>query len=131
LVCNWIILLHGGPIPRIDLLLYKMSTVCFVIRRLFHVLNIDVLGIRYFAYFHLLIKYGVILGGNSTNVGRIFLLHKRIRILIRIGHRCSCKDLFKKYDTCILPVPCVYILSVMIFVVNNLENFQANCHYAV
>ena len=63
LVCNWIILLRGGPIPCIDPLLYKMSTVCFVIRRLFHVLNIDVLEIRYFAYFHSLMKYGVILGG--------------------------------------------------------------------
>ena len=112
---------------HIDLLLYTMSTACFVIRRLFHVLNIDALEIRYFAYFHSLTKYGVILGGNSTNVGRIFLLHKRIiRILIRMGHSCSCKGLFKKYDTCILPVPCVQILSVVIFVVKNLENFQAN-----
>jgi hypothetical protein len=114
-------------VTHIDMLLYKMSTACFIIRRLFHVLNIDALEIRHFAYFHSLIKYGVILGGNSTNVGGISLLHKRIiRILIRMGHSCLCKGLFRKYDTCILTVPCVQMLSVMIFVVKNLENFHAN-----
>jgi len=57
---------------HIDLLLYKMITAYFVVRRLFHVLNINALEIRYFAYFHSLIKYGIIFGRNSTYVGRFF-----------------------------------------------------------
>ena len=43
-----------------DLLLYKLSTACFIIRRLYHVLNSDALGITHFGYFHSLIKYGII-----------------------------------------------------------------------
>jgi hypothetical protein len=38
---------------RINQLLHKLSTACFVVRRLFHVLNTDdALRITYFAYFH-------------------------------------------------------------------------------
>jgi hypothetical protein len=36
----------------------------------------------------------------------------------------SCRSLFKKLD--ILPVPCQYIFSSMIFVVDNKENLQTN-----
>jgi len=39
-----------------------------------------------------------------------------------IGSRSSCKRLFQKLD--ILPVPCQYIFSLIIFVANNGEIFR-------
>ena len=44
---------------HIGLLLCKVNTACSVIRRLFHVLNIDACKIIYFAYFHSLIECDV------------------------------------------------------------------------
>lgn len=41
-----------------------------------------------------------------------------------LGLRCSCKGLFKKLS--ILPVPCLYMLSMMTFVVDNPDKFQSN-----
>jgi len=38
--------------------------------------------------------------------------------------RTSCRGLFRKLD--ILPVPCQYILSVMLFIVDNPHNFQTD-----
>jgi hypothetical protein len=38
--------------------------------------------------------------------------------------RASCRCLFRKLE--ILPVACQYILYVMIFIVDNPNNFQAN-----
>ena len=46
---------------HIDQILPKLSTACFLSRRLFHIPNIDVLRMVYFAYFHSIIKYGLII----------------------------------------------------------------------
>ena len=41
-----------------------------------------------------------------------------------VGPTHTCRDLFKKLD--ILPMPCVYLLSLMIFAVNKLDEFQTS-----
>ena len=64
-----------------DLLLYKLSIVCFIIRRLCHVLNSDALQITYFGYFHPLIKYGII-SGETKYHWQGFLIHKRMMIIM-------------------------------------------------
>jgi hypothetical protein len=47
-----------------------------------------------------------------------------IIIMMGVGPTHSCRELFKQLS--ILPIPCVYIFSLMMFVVNNLDNFQPN-----
>jgi hypothetical protein len=70
-------------------------------------------------------EYGVIFWGNSFGVDKVFKLQKRIvRIMAGVRSRCSCRGLFRKLD--ILPVPCQYKFSLMIFVVDNLGSFQTN-----
>jgi hypothetical protein len=67
----------------------------------------------------------IVFWGNWTNMERVFLLQKNIlRIMIGLGPRCCCKGLFKNLDT--LPVPCLYSFSLMLFVVNNPNNFQTS-----
>jgi len=41
--------------------------------------------------------------------------------MIKIDSRCSCKGLFKKLD--ILPTPCEYVFSLLMFVIKNFHNF--------
>jgi hypothetical protein len=99
-----------------------MGNACYVIRRLFHVLGTDAIKTAYCSYFLSLIKYGIICGGNSTNVTKEFLQQKRMRrITMEVSIRCSCRE-----EVEILPVPCEYIFSVMAFTVKNLDNFQTN-----
>jgi hypothetical protein len=53
----------------------------------------------------------------------VFTLQKSvIRILSDVGAKSSCRNLFKKLD--ILPAPCQYIFSLMLFVVDNQKHFQ-------
>jgi hypothetical protein len=91
----------------------------------------------YFAYFHSIIKYGIIFWGNSSNSKKIFTLqNKIIRIMVgaqpRIPCRSTvgaqprtpCRSLFKKLE--ILPLTCQYIFSLINFILNNQENFQTN-----
>jgi hypothetical protein len=42
--------------------------------------------------------------------------------MMGVGPTHSCRELFKQLS--ILPIPCVYIFSLMMFVVSNLGNFQ-------
>jgi hypothetical protein len=44
--------------------------------------------------------------------------------MIGVAPTHICRDLFKKLI--ILPIPCVYVLSLMMFVVNNFDEFQKN-----
>jgi hypothetical protein len=106
-------------------LLSKVGSVCFIMRKLSHVLNIESLRIVFFTHFQSLILYGLIFWGTLANMKRVFLLQKRIiRIMLGLGSRCSCRSWFKKLD--ILPVTCLYIYSLMSFVVDNQDLFQAN-----
>jgi hypothetical protein len=110
---------------HINLILPKVYAVCFALRRLFYVLNIDAVWMVDFAYFPSMIKYGNILGGNSTNTGQVFLSQKRIiRTIVRVGCTCTCRGLFRKLH--IIPVPCLCVFALIMFVFNNIENFQTN-----
>jgi IS1 family transposase len=103
----------------------NLSAACYAVSSMFHISNINTLKSINFAYFHSIIKYGIILGGNSSNSRTIFTLQKKIiTIMVGAHPRTPCRSLFKKLE--ILPVPCQYIFSLMNFFVNNQEQFQTN-----
>jgi fumarate reductase subunit D len=62
--------------------------------------------------------------GSYTNARCIFCSKNIIRIVLGVSPRCSCIDLFKKLD--ILAFPCLYVFSLMLFVLNNFNNFHTN-----
>jgi hypothetical protein len=110
---------------HIDSLLHKLTTVCFLMRKLYYILNINGLKIVYYAYYQSPVKYGIIYWGNTADSNKVSVLQKKmIRIMLGVGPTHSCRKLFKQLN--ILPIPCVYIFSLMMFVVNNLDNFQPN-----
>ena len=87
-----------------DQILPKLSTAGFVIRQLFYVLKLKTLRMAYFAYFHSVIRYGIIFWDNATNSCKVFKLQKVvIRIMFGAEPRASCRGLFRKLE--ILPVP--------------------------
>jgi hypothetical protein len=79
----------------------------------------------YFAYFHSVIRYGIIFWGIATNSYKVSKLQKSvIRIMSGAKPGASCRGLFRRLE--ILPVPCQYtrILSLMLFIIDNPNNFQ-------
>jgi hypothetical protein len=94
-------------------------------RRLSPILKIQTLRTVYFAHFHSLVNYGIIFWGNTRSMRKVFLTQKKIlRIMLGISARSSCKKCFKKLE--ILPIPSLYIYSLMLFLVDNLHYFQTN-----
>ena len=74
---------------------------------------------------HSIIAYGIIFWCNLSHSNHIFKLQKRaITIIMNIDNRVSCHELFKKLN--ILPLYSQYILSLLLFVVKNIEEFISN-----
>ena len=101
----------------------KLSTAGFVIRQLFYVLNLENFMNGIFCLFHSVVRYGIIFWGNSTNSCKVFKLQKTVkRIMPGAEPRAPCRGLFRRLK--ILPVPCQYILPLMLFIIDNSSNFQ-------
>jgi hypothetical protein len=64
-------------------------------------------------------SYGIIFWGNSLHNAIIFRVKKKeaIKIMEGCGNRVSCRNLFKKLQ--ILPLTSQYMLSLLMFVVQN------------
>jgi len=79
----------------------------------------------YYSYFHSIMTYGLIIWGNSHYSNIIFRLQRRIiRIVVGISSRDSCREHFKKLK--ILPLQSQYILSLLLFVIDNGDYFKVN-----
>ena len=110
---------------HINQLSSKLNTACYIIRSLKSVISTRNLRTIYFSYVHSIIAYGIIFWGNSYHSSNNFKLQKRaIRIIMNVDNRVSCHELFKKLN--ILPLHSQYILSLLLFVVKNIEQFISN-----
>jgi hypothetical protein len=65
------------------------------------------------------VKYGIIYWGKASGSNKVFVLQKKIRIMMGVEPTHTCRGLSKEHR--ILPIPCVYLFSLMMFVVNNFE----------
>jgi len=72
----------------------------------------------YYALLHSVMSYGIIFWGNSSHSSIIFRIQKLVTIIMEgCGNRVSCRNLLKKLQ--ILPLTSQYMLSLLMFVVNN------------
>jgi hypothetical protein len=79
----------------------------------------------YYSYFHSVRTYGLLFWGNSPDSIKIFRLQKKI-IIIMMGCRSkdSCRKLFFNLE--ILTLPSQYILSLLLFMIRNKNQFLVN-----
>jgi hypothetical protein len=81
----------------VDLLVKKLSQACYIIRNVKTYMSALSLKVIYYAFFHLVMSYGIIFWGNSSHSFIIFRIQKKeIRIREGCGNRVLCRNLFKK-----------------------------------
>jgi len=103
----------------------RLNKACYAIRSIKPFMSLDVLRSTYFSYAHSFISYGIIFWGNSSHSEEIFKVQKRIiRIVMNLSKNASCRQPFK--DLNILPVPSQYILSVLLFLPKNKDQFMTD-----
>jgi hypothetical protein len=82
----------------------------------------EALKMFYYVYFHSVVNYGLIFLGNSSHSVKILKIRKNIiRIITGCGSRDSMRDLFRNLK--ILTLQSQYILSILLFVVENKHKF--------
>jgi hypothetical protein len=99
----------------------QFGRVCYAMRSVVHISNINTLKSIYHAYFHCYKISNNFWGVTLPTVGR-FSLYKIKSPELWLVH--SCRSLFKQLE--ILPAPCPYILSLMYFIIANQEIFHTN-----
>jgi hypothetical protein len=108
----------------------KLNLACFAIQTLKSFLSTEELRIIYFDYIHS-ITYGIVFWGNLPNSKSVFIAQKRIiRNIMNANPKASCRGLFRKLN--MLPFYSQYILSLLLFVVKNIQLFTTNTEiYAI
>jgi hypothetical protein len=95
----------------------------------------NTLKIIYYSYFNAIMSYVLYFGGNSPQCLKVFRMQKKKKkkkitsIIIGCNNMASCRNLFRKLE--ILPLASQYILSLMLFMVNNinLSILNSGSHY--
>jgi len=83
----------------------------------------NTLKVIYCSYFHSVMTYGLIFWGNLPDSIKIFRLQKKIiRTMMGCSSRDSCRKLFPNLE--ILSLPSQYILSLLLFMLRNKNQFQ-------
>jgi hypothetical protein len=87
--------------------------------------SIDVLPIMWDTKIHTQQNRNYFLGKLNGQQKKVFYIQKKIiRIMAGTKRRVSCRELFKKFN--ILPLASKFLLSLLSFVVDNIEKFQTN-----
>jgi hypothetical protein len=61
-----------------DKFIPKLNGSRYAVRSTFRISNTDILKLAYFAYFLSMLKYGIILGGNSSNSIKILIFKRKL-----------------------------------------------------
>lgn len=108
---------------HVQTLCSKLSSAAYALRKLRPLISHKILKQVYFAHFHSVMSYGVILWGNSTDSHRAFILQKRaLRIIDEAKPRTSCRSVFKKHS--IMTIYSLYIFEVLKYVREHLVSFS-------
>ena len=98
---------------------------CYEVSKTICMLPINTLRMTDYSYFHSVMTYGLLFWGNSPDSIKIFRLRKKIiRIMTGCRSADSCKKLFFNLE--ILPLPSQYILSLLLFMIRNKNQFLVN-----
>ena len=107
-----------------DLTMKKLNKSCYIIRNaktyVCFIIKSDLL-----CFFNLVMSYGIIFWEKLSHTSINFRIKKKaIRIMEGCGNRVSCRNLFKKLQ--IWPLTSQYMLSLLMFVVQNKNLFLTN-----
>lgn len=121
--CSWV--------DHIDKLCSRINPFGYALWRLTKVSSEKVALQAYHGYVCSLLRYGVILWGNASQVNRVFVAQKQcVRAICDINIRTSCRPFFIKLQ--LLTFPCIYIFEMCVFVKTHPDLFKRrgdDCSY--
>jgi hypothetical protein len=102
-----------------------LRSACYTLRNIKHSVPVDTLRVIYFAHVHSILRYGIIVWGNSYYANKVFIIQKKIiRIITNTRPRDSCREAFKNVE--IMTLYSQYNHSLGLFKINNNHLFDTN-----
>lgn len=109
--------------PHILKLGDRLSSAVYAIREVRKLADVATARLVYFAYFHSLMSYGILLWGAGADTTVIFTLQKRaIRAIYKLKYRDSLREVFKKIN--ILTLSSLYIYENIMYTRKNITLFK-------
>ncbi|CAH2234017.1 jg9919 [Pararge aegeria aegeria] len=82
---------------HIDTLAGKLSSAAYAVRKIRQISDVETARLVYFAYFHSVMSYGILLWGKAADIETIFILQKRaVRSIYKLKSRESLREKFKE-----------------------------------
>lgn len=107
---------------HIYLLCKHLNKVCFSMRCLADVTNLETRLTVYNSYFLSLVCYGILVWGPSKHLDRVLVVQKKvIRAMLGVPTGTSCRQYFRKLN--ILTVPSLFIFETIKHVAGNMEDY--------
>lgn len=115
--CNWK--------AHVEYICKKLDRFVFALKKIRLEISLEAALSAYHGYVSSVLSYGLIIWGNSQDAIKVFRIQKKsIRTMCRLGQLESCKPYFQILK--ILPVPCMYIKLICIFVKEHPNYFKTN-----
>lgn len=113
---------------HIEKLVSKLGSAVFAIRKIRNLTDVATARLVYYAYFHSIMSYGVLLWGSASNLEMVFVLQKRaIRSIYNLKPRDSLRELFKEIN--IITLPSLYIYQNIVNVRKNITSYEKYVPY--
>lgn len=108
--CDW--KLH------VDMVCKKLNRFVYALKQLRNTANENSALLAYHGYVNSVLRYGLLLWGNSTHIVKAFLTQKKcIRAICGVGPLETCRPLFKKLN--VMTLVSLYIFEIGMFVRNH------------
>ncbi|CAH2211312.1 jg23354 [Pararge aegeria aegeria] len=108
---------------HIDSLAGKLSSAAYAVRKIRQITDVEIARLVYFAYFHSVMSYGILLWGKAADIETIFILQKRaVRSIYKLKSRESLREKFKEIG--ILTVASQYIYNNIVFVRQHISLYK-------
>lgn len=103
---------------HLDNLCNRVNRFAYALNKIKTVTNKKTAVISYRAYVESILRYGIVMWGNSTDIKRVFVAQKKcIRAICGVPADESCKPLFGRLG--LLPLPSLYIFEMSVFVMQH------------
>lgn len=103
---------------HLDNLCNRVNRFAYALNKIKTVTNKKTAVISYRAYVESILRYGIVMWGNSTDIKRVFVAQKKcIRAICGVPTDESCKPLFGRLG--LLPLPSLYIFEMSVFVMQH------------
>lgn len=111
---------------HIDNICNRVNRFTYALKKVRHVTNVMTATATYHAYVGSVLRYGLLVWGNSTNIKRAFIAQKRcVRAICGVPPLTSCHPLFKQLN--LLTLRSLYIQEASLFVMKNMQLFKRAC----